>query len=77
MRKALHEMWQDKTVRKLAWSIVVIILTFLVQYLTNMPWEIAPLLVLIIREITKHINMKYLDDLGVDKDMKTHNKCCS
>lgn len=68
MKKALYEMWQDKKIRKLVWSIVVIVLTFLVQYLTKMPREIAPLLVLIIREITKYINVNLLGDLWVDKE---------
>jgi len=59
----MKKLRQNESFRKLIWSIVVLILTFSIQYLSNLPREFSPLLVLIVREITKYINVELLGDL--------------
>jgi len=63
----MKKLRQNESFRKLIWSIVVLILTFSIQYLSNLPREFSPLLVLIVREITKYINVELLGDLWVEK----------
>ena len=59
----MKKLRQNEPFRRLVWSIVVLILTFGTQYIANLPRELSPLLVLVIREITKYINVELLGDL--------------
>ena len=59
----MKKLRQNKNFRKLVWSILVLVLTYIAQELTSIPREFAPLLVLIINEITKYINVELLGDV--------------
>ena len=63
----MKKLRQNKNFRKLVWSILVLVLTYIAQELTSIPREFAPLLVLIINEITKYINVELLGDIWVIK----------
>ena len=63
----MKKLRQNKNFRKLVWSILVLVLTYIAQELTSIPREFAPLLVLIINEITKYINVELLGDVWVIK----------
>jgi hypothetical protein len=62
----MKKLRQNKNFRKLVWSIVVLVLSYATKELANIWREFAPLLVLVIREIVKYINVNLLWDLWVE-----------
>ena len=64
----MKKLRQEKSFRTMVWNILVIVLTYLITVLGNVPREIAPVLVMILRAVIKYINVNLLWDLGVEEE---------
>lgn len=56
----MKKIWQNKNFRKLVWSILVLVLTFIVQEISAMPREFAPMIALALNWVIKYINVNLL-----------------
>lgn len=55
---------QDKRVRTFVWTLVNALITLVISFATATPY--AVLLIPILNELTKYININFFNDLGVE-----------
>ena len=56
----MKKLRQNKNFRTLVWNILVVVLTYLITVLADLPREISPVLVAVLRMIIKYINVELL-----------------